>query len=317
MGKLEIGVVVTANQVGSRDAEGGNYRLDPDALDLASGIQLVKIINKFGFEATLLEAANLDRRLRDRPIDACFLALHGPVGGRGHIQAILAHHGVPFAGPPADVVSLAYDKVRSRQLLAFHNLPVPASVALGDKEIDGRALELLGWPCVVKPRRGSRGAGVQEVASLAEVADAVDEALLVDTELVLERAIRGPEFQVVLVGDRVLGTMQIHRDATGEAMQCPPDLSRGRLDGIHNLARRASRALGVDRWIARVDILLSPRHNEVVLEVEPLPPMHAKGTVARVARAYGTSLDALVAEQMATLMKHIDARSDTHHAALQ
>ena len=60
--------------------------------------------------------------------------------------------GIPFAGPRASAAALAFDKVRARQVLAYHNLPVPATIALGhDQDVDRRALDLLGWPCVLKP----------------------------------------------------------------------------------------------------------------------------------------------------------------------
>jgi D-alanine-D-alanine ligase len=238
----------------------------------------------------VIHADKLDEGLDEADVDACFLALHGTLGGNGSIQSSLTRRRIPYAGAEAGPVSLAFDKVRSRKVLAHHNLPVPASVVLG-KEVQGyeRAVGLLGWPCVIKPRRGSLGVGVTHLHDGSQVCEALERALEVDGELVLERAIDGEEIQVVLMGDRVLGAMQVDRCHGSScsppgAMTCPPQLSSARLDGILNLSRRAVHALELEDTIVRVDIILSPRRNEVVLEVEPLPPLHRSGVVARAAR---------------------------------
>jgi D-alanine-D-alanine ligase len=243
---------------------------------------------------------DLPEALRRAGVDGCLLALHGRTGGSGEVQSTLALQGVPYVGAGPTAAALAFDKVRSRQILAYHNVPVPASVALGPaQQVNDRALSLLGWPCVLKPRRGSLGAGLTHLTSADQVAAAVDRALAVDDELVLERAIAGNEVQVVMLGERVVGSMQVERDL-GEPrtceMMCPPQLGRSQLEGVHTLARRAVAALGLADCLARVDVIVSPRHNEVVLEVEPLPPLHVDGVVARVARAHGLYHEQLVAQ---------------------
>jgi D-alanine-D-alanine ligase len=252
--------------------------------------------------------------------DAAILALHGTRGGSGEVQATLSRMGIPHSGPPTGTVTLAFDKVRSRQLLAYHNLPVPAAIALArDRRVDDRAIDLLGWPCVVKPRRGALGAGVTRLDTHAEVARAVERALEVDEELVLERYVDGPELQVVMLEDRVLGIMEIHRALDGRpvAMECPGRLTRSRRSGVENLARSAVTALGVDRGISRVDLLLSPRSNEVILEVEPLPPLHRAGVVARVAAAAGISHEGLIADMVRRVLAEVRVSEGVGAVALQ
>lgn len=275
-------------------------------VDLRAASDLVDAIEALGHRAVPIAADDdLDPSLRRVSLDGCLLALHGRKGGSGEAQAVLAMRGVPFAGPPAACVALAFDKVRARQMLAYHNLPVPAAVALGEKTRGSeRALELLGWPCYVKPRRGAHGLGVSRVGEIAEVRLAVERALDVDRELLLEREFSGREIQVVVLGERVLGAAEVleRHDAhatcgipgSGDSIVTPPDLSRGRLDGVCNLARRAVSALGLGEGLTRVDVLVHPRHNEAIVEVEPLPPLHRDSTVARVAAAAGLSYEDLV-----------------------
>ena len=54
-------------------------------------------------------------------------------------------------------------------------------------------------------------------------------------------------------------------------------------------------ALGLTRGPLRVDLIASTRHNEAVLEVEAVPPLHRDSVVARVARAAGLPYPELVA----------------------
>ncbi|MBK7830470.1 ATP-grasp domain-containing protein [Nannocystis sp.] len=254
-------------------------------------------LQRLGHTAILLGADDdLDLKLRAARVSACLIAAHGAVGASGELQGLLGLRGIPFAGPSAATVALAHDKLRSRQILGFHSLPVPATVALGGAEPPTRhALGLLGWPCVLKPRHGCHGQGVRHLADAAAVADAADEHRT--GTWLLERAVTGREIQVVLLDGKVLGAMEVDRDPAGQicAMVCPPSLSRSRRHGIDNLATHAVAALGLTRGTARVDLLLHERHNEVILEVEPLPPLHRAGVVAKVAHAAGLRYEQLVA----------------------
>jgi D-alanine-D-alanine ligase-like ATP-grasp enzyme len=80
------------------------------------------------------------------------------------------------------------------------------------------------------------------------------------------------------------------------SMVCPPDLTPTQRAGVINLARRAAAALQLGDGPTCVDLIVSERDNEVVLEVEPLPPLHRAGIVARVARASGLSYPRLCAD---------------------
>ncbi|MCA9707140.1 MAG: hypothetical protein KDK70_14910 [Myxococcales bacterium] len=278
------------------------------SVDQRSALDLVGALGRQGHRALpLLVDEDLDLTLRHSGVEACLLALHGRRGCRGDIQALLELRGLPFAGPSGTAAALAFDKVRARQLLAYHNLPVPAAVALGPgRRADERALELLGWPCVVKPRRGAHGEGISRLEDPHGVRAAIEHAMDVDHEVILERACEGRELQAVLLDDRVLGTAEIHRSLAGDVLEmtCPADLPRGRRDGVENLARRAAAALGLSTGLTRVDLVLHPRLNEIILEVEPLPPLCRDGVVARVATAAGLSYDALVSRLVDPLLLH-------------
>jgi D-alanine-D-alanine ligase len=308
MRPLTLGVLLSTPAPPARSPAGASVADDRAAhvraleglADLRSGSDIVGALADLGHVARPVGVdGDLDLALRQSDIDACLLALHGPAGGCGDVQSLLTVRGVPFFGPAGSAAALAFDKVRSRQVLGYHNLPVPASIALGPRtKTNDRALELLGWPCLVKPRRGALGLGVAPLTDPADVSEAIGRALAVDTQVLLERAVDGTEIQVVLLGDRVLGSAELlgppGPDGANASLVCPPRISRGRLDGAHSLARRAVAALGLEDGLTRVDIMLSDRHNEVILEVEPLPPLCRDGVVARVAAAVGIVYEDLI-----------------------
>ena len=153
----------------------------------------------------------------------------------------------------------------------------------------------------------------------ASVALAADEHHRPGGGWLLERAVAGREIQVVLLDGRILGAMEVERDPAAPrqicAMVCPPSLSRSRRHGIDNLALHAAGALGLTRGPARVDLILHERHNEVILEVEPLPPLHQAGVVAKVARAAGLSYDQLVSAIIHDLVDAPNLRIPSRHRA--
>ncbi len=272
---------------------------DDSQIDVRSGQDLVAALTGLGHPATLLYAdETLDLQLRAAGVTACLLATHGALGGSGELQGLLRLRAIPFAGPSAAAAALAFDKLRARQILGFHSLPVPATLALhGDAPLDRHSLGLLGWPCVLKPRCSSLGVGVTHLDDAASVALAAEAHQ--GSGWLLERAVPGREIQVVVLDGRVLGAMEVERDPGNlrqiSAMVCPPAMSRSRRHGIDNLATHAVAALGLTRGAARVDLMMNERHNEVILEVEPLPPLHRDGVVAKVALAAGLRYEQLVA----------------------
>ncbi len=300
-----FGVLVAApvtNEAVSTARGGALAGEDNSQLDAESGQDLRDALVSLGHAATVLPAdADLDLTLRAARVTAAWPAVHGDLGGTGQLHGLLQTRGISCIGPDAAAVSLAYDKLRARQILARHGLPVPATVEIGGaKKLDRYAAGLLGWPCVIKPRHGSLGVGVRHLGDRDSIAEAMTSLEHTTTPWLIERAIFGREIQVVVLDGQVLGAMEVERDLTDPrqfgSMQTPPSgLGRSRRRGIDNLAIHAAASVGLSRGLVRVDILVHERHNEVVLEVEALPPLHRAGVVAKVARAAGLGYPQLIA----------------------
>jgi D-alanine-D-alanine ligase len=313
MGALTLGIIVPAGPATrvdvcspcARSAEPGNQDADHrSAADLAEAAQALGLT----CEVVVVPVSSSDSSLDPAPVaqllgrrlagvDLAIVCAHGELGGSGLVHAAARACGVPVLGPQAPTIELAFDKLRARARLSEHNVPVPRTVALGlglDTE-DG--LGRLGWPCVIKPRRGAAGRGVRRLTGPADLS-----SLIAQEDQLVEREVIGRELSVVLLDGVVLGIAEIIRGDWADpstTVICPPDLDRIARSGLEQVARRAASALQLHDGPVRVDLLWSARDNEVVLEVEPLPPLHRAGLVARVARAAGMTYPRLCAQLLA------------------
>lgn len=305
MGPRTLGILVGAR----KGASTANL-----ALDRRIATDLMAAAKALGLRAVVLPVDDdLPSNLQENDVDGCLLALTGLTGGAGRAQALLSLLGVPFHGPPSAAATLAFDKLSARKVLRFHNLPTPPTVPLlAGAPPDEQALSLLGYPCVLKPRRGSLSEGLTRLFEHDAVMQAVDRGLTIDRDLLLERHISGTELQVVILDGAVLGTAQVDDAQT----ICPPLISRPRRLGVERIALRAAQALGTEA-LCRVDILLDERLNEMVLEVEPVPPLHRAGTVARVARAAGYAYEALFVHLLTRLEHEAVGQTRTHGGAFR
>jgi D-alanine-D-alanine ligase len=275
----------------------------------ALGHDVVRIVLGNGVDA--LEA------LGDADIDAAFLALHGRQGEDGCIQGVLELLGIPYTGSGVLASALAMDKLKSKELFRLHNVPTPPYYTVGRREViagslgDGAISEELvkqahgsfGFPVVVKPRREGSSVGVQKAMNLAELERAIDDALLYDDAVLVERYIAGKEVAVAILDGRVLGAIEVAAPSGLYDFQAkyesglteyhiPARLPEARIQGIMNLAERAAESLDV-RGAVRVDLMVTEGMNEYVLEVNTIPGMTERSLLPRIAAHAGYDFGAL------------------------
>jgi len=143
---------------------------------------------------------------------------------------------------------------------------------------------------------------VRRVDEVDELEIAVDEALRFDDHVLVERYVEGAEVHVAVLGGRPLGAVEIDRagrlydyGARHQAampLYVPPRLSAERLRGALTLAMRASRALECT-GLCEVDIVVSERGNEFLLEVDTQPWLAPHGLAPKVAHAAGLTFEEL------------------------
>jgi D-alanine-D-alanine ligase len=163
----------------------------------------------------------------------------------------------------------------------------------------------MGWqpPVVLKPVRQGSSVGLQFVDRVADWSAALSEALRYDTQVLMEERIVGRETTVAILDGRALPVVEIRpkkgsydyaNKYTAGATEylCPAPFDAPVLEAIQNAALGAFEAIG-GRDYARVDVMVRPTGEPVVLEVNTLPGMTETSLLPKAAAAAGLSYSEL------------------------
>ncbi|MGF1466541.1 MAG: RimK family alpha-L-glutamate ligase [Sandaracinaceae bacterium] len=191
-----------------------------------------------------------------------------------------------FTLASSDAIRVSRDKLRCLQLLSRHNIGIPPTVFVRDRQSVRAAIERLGGaPVIVKVLEGTQGVGVI-LAETVEVAQAILETLhSARQNALIQRFVhesRGRDLRALVVGDRVVAAMRrrargeefrsiIHRGGRGEAVTLDAATTR--------TAVRAAQVMGLR--VAGVD-LIEARDGPQVLEINSSPGLEGIETVTGV-----------------------------------
>jgi D-alanine-D-alanine ligase len=230
-------------------------------VSLRTGEGIYEALAERGYDVTkIFVDRDIDRVLRQTPIDVAFLALHGTYGEDGCIQGLLEILGIPYTGSSVMASALAMDKLKAKQLFRLYNVPTPPYYTVRADQLDELA-EVhgsFGFPAFVKPRCQGSSVGAGRADSLAELKTRCEEALRFDEYALVERFVAGKEINVALLDGKALGAIEIVPNGQfydykskyqpgGSEYHLPARLSPTRYKGVLNLAERAAQALDVPR----------------------------------------------------------------------
>ncbi len=270
-------------------------------------------------------AIGIDRVLQQGPVDVVLVAMHGPYGEDGTVQGLLELAGVAYTGSGVLASALAMDKLRSRQLFAFNDIPVPATVALTRARmarewprIADEVSKRLGYPCVVKPNALGSSIGVTVVREPEGLRGACEAALAYGEAALVEEYIRGTEITggvledpatgqpealplVEIVPRREFFTYEAKYTPGASEEICPARLPPAVAQRAQELAVRAHEVLGC-RDMSRVDMFVRDGR-VVVLEVNTIPGMTAVSLLPLAARTAGIEFPALLDRLIACALR--------------
>lgn len=275
-------------------------------ISLASGEGASQALKEAGFNVTVLDPAEKEdlKRLIDEPFDVAFLCLHGKLGEDGTVQGFLEVIGLPYIGSGVWSSALAMDKAKAKLYYQQHDIPTPPSVTVraGDSVDAHRVIALLGDRCVVKPGTEGSALGVFIVEGEQAILDAVEKALEIDDEVLIERYIKGTELTVAVIGGSDLQALPIieivpksdfydfeSKYAPGGSQHiCPAPLSDETTNMVQELAIKAHKALGCD-GVSRSDFILEEDGSCWILETNTIPGMTGTSLLPDAGRAAGIS----------------------------
>ena len=308
-------------------------------ISVRSGEAILATLQERGYDACpIFVDRDIDLILRQTRIDVAFLALHGRYGEDGCIQGLLELVGIPYTGSGVLASGLAMNKAKAKEIFRWHNLPTAPGYVIdaagtgssvraqgsngggsghshGASEPADVIAEVtaehgsFGFPVVVKPAGEGSSLGVEIARDEMELEAAVEEALRFDDQVLVERFIEGKEISVGVLDGKPLGAVEIiprrglydfqSKVTPGRSeYYLPARLSPERYRSALRLATTAHEALGCE-GATRVDLIVSERGNEVILEVNTLPGLTPTSLLPKIAHGAGLSFGDLVEEILA------------------
>jgi D-alanine-D-alanine ligase len=263
-------------------------------VSLRSGAGVAQALRSLGHTVTELDPEKPDWILPPET-DAVFLALHGTYGEDGTVQTQLKKLGAPYTGCDAEASRIAFDKVQTKHRCIAAGVPTAKFLVVESAKTPWP----LGWqpPVVVKPVRQGSSVGLQFVERVADWPGALAEALRYDSQLLVEERIVGREVTVGILDSLALPVVEVRpksgrydersKYTAGETEYfCPADFDAAMTQRIQVAALAAFHAIG-GRDYSRVDVMVRPNGEPVVLEVNTLPGMTETSLLPKAAAAAG------------------------------
>lgn len=277
-------------------------------VSIVTGNSVLEALNRKGLAALPIHVDhNIGETLKSNPIDVAFLALHGTFGEDGCIQGLLEYFKIPYTASGVMGSALAYDKLKSKEILKFHGIPTADYEVLYKNKGISRTLDL---PVVVKPTNQGSSLGVTIVKDENQWEPALETAFAYSEEVIVEKFIDG---KLLAIGMNEMTPMPIiHiRPKSGfydyEAKYtsgkteyiCPADIEKDEADRCRQVAIQVFRVLR-GRGFPRVDVILDEKGIPQVLEMNTIPGMTPTSLLPMAAREMGVEFDDLVVEILKT-----------------
>ncbi len=276
-------------------------------ISLKSKNGALQALEEAGYPVTWIDPAEKEdiHRLMDGGFDVAFLALHGKGGEDGSIQGFLETIGMPYTGTGIAGSAISIDKQKAKVFYLHHQINTPRSAYIRRSE-PYDAAELiadLGEKLVVKAATEGSSLGVYITEGEQELAQAIEDALAIDTAVLVEQYIAGREFTVVVLGAgetaEALPIIEIIPRAAsydfdskyapgGSEHICPAQIPDETTALIQRMAIQSHNALSC-HGVSRTDFILDADGIPWVLETNTLPGMTATSLLPDAAKAAGIS----------------------------
>ena len=258
-------------------------------VSLNSGAQVVKALRSLGHQVHELDPLTEVWEL-PRGTEVVFLALHGTYGEDGTVQGRLT-------GCDPEASRIGFDKLLTKQRCLAAGVPTARFLSIDSPS----ASWPMGWdpPVVLKPARQGSSVGLQFVERVSDWGKALAESMRFDLQVLMEEKIQGRETTVGILGTEPLPVVEV-RPRTGiydyqtkygvgtTEYLCPAPFEEAVISRIQAAALGAFHAIG-GRDYCRVDVMVRPSGEPVVLEVNTLPGMTETSLLPKAAAAAGMS----------------------------
>jgi D-alanine-D-alanine ligase len=260
---------------------------------------------ELGYDAIAVDAgSDLSAQLTGLKIEVAFISLHGRFGEDGRVQGLLEMMQIPYTGSGVMSSSVAIDKIMTKKLFLYHELPTPGFdfIRPGDSnsELLDRCQHL---PLVVKPSREGSTIGITIAKTRDDLRHGIETAAKMDGTVLVEDFIDGAELTVSVLDGKALPIIQIVPKsgfydyqakyiASDTEYLVPAPVDAVSYQQVQRAAVKAYNVLGC-RGAARVDFMFREREFYCI-EINTIPGMTQTSLLPKAAQEAGIDFCHLV-----------------------
>ncbi len=289
-------------------------------------------LKKRGYLTTVFDFNNLDRTflaLKDSDVNLVFNVAEG-INNNEHLKsqaaAILEALQIPFIGSSSLTAALCQDKIKTKKLLSFHNIPMPAWDSV--YTVNDVVNKDLSYPLLIKPGNAENSIGITNssvVMNKKELEKQIKKIIEgLDRPVLVEEYIEGDEYDISIIGNsgddlRVLplsrsvfkkmpkGYWHIYtREAKRQEdsaykkiiFQSPVKHLNPKLESLLTEIALDVYQIMKCRDYGRVGIRVDKDGNPYVLEIDTNPPLNERSGFVRAAKLtslnYGDLLEEII-----------------------
>lgn len=276
-------------------------------ISLNSGESILENIDKNKYDVVKIvidKKEDIINKVREEKIDFALLALHGQFGEDGTVQSVLQVLDIPYSGCGPLSSAACMDKDMSKSLLKAAGIRTAPWINLRSvEEIDYEEIEELGYPVVIKPTHGGSSVATFIIKEKNEVLHAVEEGFKWDSEVMIEKFIKGEEITCPVFGDEMYPVVAIKPNSEffdyeakykdGGADEFVINLEEELHNEVEKMALDTYRALKCAVY-ARVDMIVTEDKVPYILEVNTLPGMTKNSLFPKSAAGKNISYSGLI-----------------------
>lgn len=258
-----------------------------------------------------------------KKVDVVFPVLHGKNGEDGTVQGLLELAKIPYVGCGVLASASCMDKATTHTILDYHHIRTAKWRAIYQREmnhLDETCSEIagqLGYPLFVKPANAGSSIGVNRAENAEQLLDAVRQAFVHDSKVIVEECIVGRELETAVFGyDAPFASFVGEIEACNQfydfdakyvlndsKLAIPANLPVEKSREIQEIAVKAYMAMGC-KGLSRVDFFLKEDGEVILNEINTMPGFTPISMYAKLMEYMGMSpaylVDKLIEQAITT-----------------
>ncbi len=301
-------------------------------------------LNKRGYLTTTINFNNLERALavlKDSEVNLLFNVAEGLNNNelfKSQAAAILESLQIPFTGSDSLTIALCQDKIKTKKLLNFHNIPIPAwDYAYTINDVINKDLT---YPLLVKPGNSDSSFGITNSSVVTNKKELEKQVKRIIEDLgrpvLIEEYIEGDEYEISIIGNsgEDLRVLPLSRSVfkkmpkgywhiyTSEAkrqknsaykkiiLQSPAKNVNPKLESLLTEIALDVYQIMKCRDYGRVGIRVDKDGNPYVLEIDTNPPLNEQSEFVKAAKITGMKYGDLLEEIISLAIKRYQSKNN-------